>query len=142
MPTFREASDLALRAKVAILERSGALKDDGAAKTPLADVVTAVAKQFEGDPAKRNTSGEPVAWTRQNVAGEAALEAAVFEGEIGKLLGPVRSNVGWHVILVEERRPAPSYDEVKVQVREDLLRVAIRRFQLQLRSDDEIILGK
>jgi hypothetical protein len=141
LPSFREASDLALRAKVAILEKTGALAG-GAAKTPLPDAVTAVAKQFETDPDGKRQAGEPVAWTRENVAGEPALEAAVFDGELGRLAGPIRSQVGWHVFVVEERRPAPSWDEVKGQVREDLLRVAVRRFQLQLRADPNVVLAK
>lgn len=146
MPTFREASDLALRAKVAILERAGLLKGAADTGTParmsLGDVVTAVAKEFEGDPERRQQAGEPVAWTRQNVASEASLEKAVFEGEIGQVVGPVRSNVGYHVLVIEERRPAPSFDEVKTQVREDLLRVAIRNFQLGIRAGPDIIIAK
>ena len=142
MPTFREAGDLALRAKVEILERTGMLPGVGAPKTPLADVVTAVAKQFEANTESRATAGEPVAWTRLNVANEPELEKAVFDGAIGALVGPIRSNVGYHVVYVEERRPAPPYDEVQTQIRDDLLRVAVRRFQLRIRSDPAIILPR
>lgn len=140
LPSFREASDLALRAKVQILEKAGLLKG-GDAPANLGDIVTQVAKQFETSAERRARAGEPVAWTRQNVAGETALEAAVFDGEIGRIAGPVRSNVGYHVLYVEERRPAPGWDEVKVQVREDLLRMAVRNFQLALRADGDVVLA-
>jgi hypothetical protein len=141
LPSFREASDLALRAKVQILEKAGLLKG-GSAPANLGDIVTSVAKQFESNPEKRGQAGEPIAWTRQNVAGEAALEKAAFESEIGQVVGPVRSNVGYHVLYVEERRPAPTFDEVKAQVRDDLLRIAVRNFQLQLRADGNVVLAE
>lgn len=141
--SFAEAQELALRAKVEVLQRAGLLEGAGPSKKlPLADVVTAVAKEFTPEGEERTHAGEPVAWTRANVAGEPALEKAVFEGELGTLAGPVRSRVGWHLLLVEERRPAPAWDEVKERVREDLLRAAVRRFQLGLRMDENVVFAK
>ncbi|MEL6392097.1 MAG: peptidylprolyl isomerase [Bacteroidota bacterium] len=34
-----------------------------------------------------------------------ALETLLHEGEIGEVLGPVRSKVGYHMVIVHERRP-------------------------------------
>lgn len=142
LPTFREASDLALRAKVEILTRAGLLKGGEQKAGSLADVVGAVAKQFESDQEKRAQAGEPVAWTRGGLAGEPKLEEAAFTGEIGQVQGPIRTGVGYYVLYVEERRPAPTYDEVKARVREDLLRIAIRDFQMRLRADGNIVIAK
>ncbi|MEM8585338.1 MAG: peptidylprolyl isomerase [Bacteroidota bacterium] len=39
-------------------------------------------------------------------AGFYALESLLFEGETGKVLGPVRSKAGYHMVFIHERRPA------------------------------------
>ncbi|MCG3135151.1 MAG: Chaperone SurA [Planctomycetes bacterium] len=142
LPSFREAQDLALRAKVEILEKAGLLAGDGKAKTPLTDLVTAVAKQFELDPERRAQAGEPQVWTRLNVEGQPSLEQGAFDGPVGTLQGPVRGTTGFHVFVVEERRPAPTFDECRESVRDDLVRLAVRRFQMELRADGQIQLAK
>ena len=137
------AHEIALRAKVAVLEKAGLLGAEGEAKrTPLPEAVTAVAKQFAPEGEGRKTAGEPAAWTRASVAGEPDLEKAVFDGEPGALAGPVRSRIGWHVLVVEERRPAPAWDEVRDRVRDDLLRLAVRRFQMEIRVDENVVIAK
>lgn len=141
MRTFKEAFELALRAKAAILEKSGALGTANSGRASLPDALTAVAKQFEEDPKARQAAGEPVAWTRANLLGDDALAKAVFEGEAGTLIGPVRSRVGYHLLLVEERRPAPSFDDVKDTVRDDLLRRAVATFQLSMKADPEVVIA-
>lgn len=139
MRTFKEAFEMALRAKAAVLESSGGLGGaPQAGRKSLPDSVTAIAKQFEEDAKKKTNAGEPVAWTRANLVGEDALAKSVFTGEIGTLLGPVKSRVGYHLLVVEERRPAPSFDEVKDNVREDLLRVEMGKFQMAMRADPNV----
>jgi parvulin-like peptidyl-prolyl isomerase len=142
MRSFKEAFELALRAKVAVLEGAGMTGTEGQGKRTLRDSITAVAKQFEEDKEKRNAAGEPVAWTRANMVGEDALAKVVFEGQVGTLLGPVKSRVGYHLIFVEERRPAPGFDEVKDSVRDDLLRVETSNFQLAMKADPNVIVAK
>lgn len=142
MRTFQEAKELVLRAKVAVLEASGGLTaTPQAGRKSLPDAFGAVAKQFEEDPKKKQGAGEPAAWTRVNLAGEDALASAVFEGQVGTLQGPVRSRVGYHLVFVEERRPAPSFDEVKDSVREDLVRRESSLFQMTIKADPNIILA-
>lgn len=140
LPNFREAQDQAMRAKIEILERAATAKQGPAGTSPLGDIVASVAKRFEADEAARARAGEPVAWNRNDVAGETELERKVFEGELLQVLGPVRSKLGWHVLVVEERRPAPSFEEIRTQVRDELLRVAVRNFQLRIRSDGDVVL--
>lgn len=138
MRSFEEAFERALRAKAATLEGTGIA---GAPKRPLAEVLTEVAKRFEEDAQRRQAAGEPVAWTRVQVAGEEGLAKAVFEAEPGTLLGPVRSRVGYHLLMVEERRPAPSFEEIRDAVREDLLRERTATFRLEIKADPGIVLA-
>ena len=142
MHTFEEAFELALRAKAAVLEGMGLPGTPAEGKRPLREVVTAVAKQFEEDAEKRKTAGEPVAWTRVHLSGEEKLIEDVFKGETGKLLGPTRSRIGWHLVLVEERRPAPTFDEVKDTVREELMRRETAKFQLEMKTDPGVVIAK
>jgi hypothetical protein len=143
MRTFDDAKELALRAKAAVLESSGALPGSPKeGRKSLADAVTAVAKQFETDPEQRKLAGEAVAYTHVNLAGEKALDEAFFGGPLGVLQGPVRASDGWHLFVVEERRPAPSFDEVKEKVRQNLLRKSIERFRLQTRNDPNVVIRR
>jgi hypothetical protein len=139
---FEEAKELALRAKVAVLEASGQIQSPRAGKMALGDAVTAVAKQFAEDDKSRHQAGEPKAWTRVNLAGHDALEKTVFSCDLGTLQGPLRGPVGWHLFVVEQRRPAPSYDDVKDLVREDLLRKELVRFKLEMKSDPGVVLPR
>lgn len=141
MHTFAEAFELALRAKAAVLEGTGLPGTPTEGRRPLRDVVTAVAKQFEEDAEKRKAAGEPVAWTRANLVGDEKLTDDVFKGDTGKLLGPTRSRIGWHLVLVEERRPAPSFDEVKDAVRKELLDRETAKFQLEIKNDPEVVIA-
>jgi parvulin-like peptidyl-prolyl cis-trans isomerase-like protein len=144
--SFADAQELALRAKAAVLAASGRLGSAGnaapGAPKSLAEAVTAVAKQFEGDAERRAEAGEPVAWTHVHLAGQEALDKAAFGGEVGALQGPIRCADGYRLLLVEERRPAPSFDEIKPRVREALLREAINSFRVAARNDPEVILAK
>jgi parvulin-like peptidyl-prolyl isomerase len=141
--SFDEAKELALRAKAAVLESSGALPGTPKeGRKTLPEAVTAVAKQFETDPEQRKFAGDAVAYTHVNLLGEKSLDEAFFNGPIGVLQGPVRTTGGWHVFVVEERRPAPPFEDVKDRVRQNLLRAAIDRFRLSTRGDPNVILAK
>lgn len=52
--------------------------------------------------------------------------AAAFKAEKGALVGPVKTQFGWHVIKVEDKRnkPVPEYDQVKGQIETYLVRRA------------------
>lgn len=51
------------------------------------------------------------------------FEDAAFNGEIGKVLGPVATQFGYHLILVESRseKTVASYEEVQETIRRNLL---------------------
>lgn len=55
------------------------------------------------------------------------FEDAVVAAEIGKVSGPVQSQFGWHLILVNETRQAaaPSLDEVRDELASELEKAAV-----------------
>ncbi len=141
--TFRDAWNDAMNAKVDVLAAAGFRgKDETGAKVPLAPIVTRVAKRMETDAEKRKAAGEPSVWTRLTVKGQSDLERAVFEGEIGALLGPIRTDVGYFLLVVDERRPAPAFAEVKSVIRDELVQTRIEQFQINVRADEGVIVRK
>lgn len=57
----------------------------------------------------------------------APFEEAVVAAEIGKMVGPVKSDFGFHLIMVKETRAvaAPTLDEVRDALAADIERVAV-----------------
>lgn len=51
------------------------------------------------------------------------FEKAAFGGEIGKTIGPVKTQFGYHLILVEDRKEAKarSFEEVQAQIHQQLI---------------------
>ncbi|HEY9071082.1 MAG TPA: peptidyl-prolyl cis-trans isomerase [Candidatus Ozemobacteraceae bacterium] len=68
------------------------------------------------------------------------FDEAVNKAEIGKVVGPVKTQFGWHVIRVDERRAAGSRPlaEVKDQIRDQLLpekqKVALEQYVSDLKK--------
>jgi len=58
-----------------------------------------------------------------------AFEAAVMEMEPGQVSDPVQTQFGWHIIKLNEKRKAaaPSFDEAREQIAQDLRRKAIEQ---------------
>lgn len=52
------------------------------------------------------------------------VENAVWQGKVGQIIGPVRSDVGWHVVKIYERRPARqlSFSEAESMVENVVVR--------------------
>jgi len=144
LPSWKDAYDLALRAKVRILNGAGVgmTPGAGAKPVPLDEMVTRVAKQFAGGARGAQTAGEPTVWTRAAVVGEEDLEKVVFTEKTGELRGPVRTRLGYHVLLVDERRPAPAFESIQEDIREDVLRKEMRRYRLRVLTDENVVLGE
>lgn len=53
------------------------------------------------------------------------FEQAAFEGEIGAVIGPVKTQFGYHLIKVESRTPetVASYEEARESIRRNLLQM-------------------
>jgi len=69
-----------------------------------------------------------------------AFAEAAFKLEPGKVSDPVKSEFGWHVIKVEDRRdrPVPEYDKVKDQIETYLARRSQSEMVAKLRADAKI----
>ena len=52
------------------------------------------------------------------------FDQAVFAAEVGKVVGPVKTQFGYHLIKVEDKKDASvtPFDEVKEQIREKMLK--------------------
>src|SRR5690606_36429059 len=74
-----------------------------------------LAKEKSKDPGASN-GGDLGFFTKDQMAPE--FSAVAFTVEPGKVSDPVKSQFGWHVIKVEEKRnrEAPKFDEVKGQL--------------------------
>ena len=63
-----------------------------------------------------------------------------FKLEKGVLSDPVKSQFGWHIIKVEDKRkkPMPTYDEVKDQIKTFIIQKAQQEAVLALREKAKI----
>ncbi|HZH51049.1 MAG TPA: peptidylprolyl isomerase [Microvirga sp.] len=97
-----------------------------------------VAGELSKDPGSKTDGGDLGFFTKDRMV-EPFAEAA-FKLQPGQVSDPVKSQFGWHVIKVEEKRtkPVPSFEEMKDQVNAYLERKAQQDLILGLRKDAKI----
>ncbi len=97
-----------------------------------------VAGEVSKDPGSKTDGGDLGFFTKDRMV-EPFAEAA-FKLEPGQISDPVKSQFGWHVIKVEEKRtkPAPTFEETKDQVETYLARKAQQDLIMGLRKDAKI----
>jgi peptidyl-prolyl cis-trans isomerase C len=97
-----------------------------------------VAGEVSKDPGSKTDGGDLGFFTKDRMV-EPFAEAA-FKLEPGQISDPVKSQFGWHVIKVEEKRakPAPTFEETKDQVEAYLGRKAQQDLIMSLRKDAKI----
>jgi peptidyl-prolyl cis-trans isomerase C len=95
-----------------------------------------VATELSKDP---GGEGGDLGWfTKDKMVPEFA--DAAFKMEPGQVSDPVKSQFGWHIIKVEDKRkkPIPSFDQVKDQLQTYVTRKAQTEFVTKLRADAKI----
>lgn len=97
-----------------------------------------VAGELSKDPGSKTDGGDLGFFTKDRMV-EPFAEAA-FKLEPGQVSDPVKSQFGWHVIRVEEKRtkPVPSFEEMQDQVNTYLERKAQQDLILGLRQKAKI----
>lgn len=77
---------------------------------------TALAKELSEEPGAKESGGDLGFFPKDRMVPEFA--EAAFSEKVGEVSNPVRTQFGWHVIKVTEKKPAGTlpYDEVKSQL--------------------------
>jgi peptidyl-prolyl cis-trans isomerase C len=97
-----------------------------------------VAGEVSKDPGSKTDGGDLGFFTKDRMV--APFAEAAFKLEAGQLSEPVKTQFGWHVIKVEEKRvkPIPPFEEMKEQVDQYLTRKAQQDLVLKLRQNAKI----
>jgi peptidyl-prolyl cis-trans isomerase C len=97
-----------------------------------------VAAEVTEDPSGKANGGDLGFFTKEQMVPEFADVA--FSLDKGKISEPVKTQFGWHVIKVEDKRqkPAPTFDEVKPQLEAFVTRKAQADLVTKLRADAKV----
>lgn len=113
------------------------------AKTILSDLkkggdFVAIAKEKSKDPGSKDNGGDLSYFGKDQMVPEFAEVA--FKLEKGQLSEPVKSQFGWHIIKVEDKRkkPTPEFDKVKDQIEAFVVRRAQAELITKLRAEAKI----
>jgi peptidyl-prolyl cis-trans isomerase C len=96
-----------------------------------------LAKEKSKDPGAAD-GGDLGFFTKEQMVPE--FSAVAFALEPGKISDPVKSQFGWHVIKVEEKRDRkpPDFEQVKGQIQNFVLRKAQADYVTKLRSEAKV----
>ena len=97
-----------------------------------------VAAELSTDPGSKAEGGDLGFFTKDRMV--APFAEAAFRMKPGEISEPVKSQFGWHVIQVVERRakPVPTFEEMKDQIDQYLTRRAQQEAVLELRSTGKV----
>jgi peptidyl-prolyl cis-trans isomerase C len=97
-----------------------------------------VASETTEDPSGKANGGDLGYFTKEQMVPE--FSDVAFKLEKGQISGPVKTQFGWHVIKVEDKRtkPVPTFDEVKPQIEQFVTRKAQAEMVQKLRADAKI----
>jgi foldase protein PrsA len=103
---------------------------------------TALAKQYSTDPSTKDKGGELGFFGKGQMV--PAFQDAAFGAKVGQIVGPVKSPFGYHIIQVEEKKPATkaTFASVKDQIKQQLTQqqesAQVPVFMQQLRAQANI----
>jgi peptidyl-prolyl cis-trans isomerase C len=97
-----------------------------------------IANELTEDPSGKANGGDLGYFTKEQMVPEFANVA--FGLDKGKISGPVKTQFGWHVIKVEDKRikPKPTFEEVKPQIEQYVARKAQADLVTKLRAEAKI----
>jgi len=97
-----------------------------------------LAGELTEDPSGKASGGDLGFFSKEQMVPEFADTA--FGMENGQISGPVKTQFGWHVIKVEEKRvkPQPKFEEVKPQIEQYVVRKAQAEMVTKLRAEAKI----
>jgi peptidyl-prolyl cis-trans isomerase C len=126
-PTDEKASKEAEAKIKAVIERLNKGED-----------FAALAKELTEDPAGKQDGGDLGYFTKEQMVPE--FSAVAFKLEKGKISEPVKTQFGWHVLKVEDKRKRqpPEFDKVKDQLESYVVRKAQVDLVTKLRSEAKI----
>lgn len=107
------------------------------AKEPNADFL-ALAEKFSKDPSAKTNRGELGFFPRDRMVSE--FTDAAFAANPGQVTGPIRTDFGYHIIKVIEKKPgkALNYEEVEAKVKDDLRQDLVKALAQKLRSQAKV----
>lgn len=94
-----------------------------------------LAEEFSKDPSAKNNRGDLGVITRDSPLVDEFKEAA-FGGKVGEVVGPVKTMYGYHLIKIVDKKVGKvlNYDEVELQVKNDLRTDLVNDYVVQLRK--------
>ena len=97
-----------------------------------------LAGELTEDPSGKANGGDLGFFSKEQMVPE--FSDTAFGLEDGKISGPVKTQFGWHVIKVDEKRvkPQPKFEEVKPQIEQYVVRKAQAEMVQKLRADARI----
>ncbi len=104
------------------------------AKMPNADF-QALAEKNSKDPSAKNNRGDIGVITRDSPF-VAAFKDAAFNAKTGEIIGPVKTQFGYHIIKIIDKASGKTlnYDEVELRVKADLQREMVQNYVTQLKK--------
>ena len=97
-----------------------------------------VASEVTEDPSGKANGGDLGFFSKEQMVPE--FSDAAFKLEKGQISPPVKTQFGWHVIKVEEKRtkPAPKFEDVRPQIEQYLARKTQAELVTKLRAEAKI----
>ncbi|WP_342360404.1 peptidylprolyl isomerase [Terrarubrum flagellatum] len=130
--------EMEVRARHILVESEGEAKQAYDRVTTGKEDFGKVAGEVSKDPGSGKEGGDLGYFTQERMVPEFA--EAAFKLEPGQISQPVKSQFGWHVIKLEDKRvkPAPPFEQVKPQIEQYMTRKAHTELILSLREKSKI----
>jgi peptidyl-prolyl cis-trans isomerase C len=145
-PAMRQLYDEAtkqMKSEQEVRARHILVETEDEAKTILADLkkggdFAEAAKAKSKDPSAKQEGGDLGYFTKDQMVPE--FSEVAFKLDKGQLSDPVKSQFGWHIIKVEDKRERkpPAFEQVKDQLENYLARKAQSEMITKLRADGKV----